>query len=460
MSLNWPIVQCRRFSVPAASSCSNVWKIYCIDNDNCCPSGCIPYSSGLDPKEDNDCTACSVFTTQPNCTGAGYCEWCTKCGQLQNKHSSNSEDVCVISGTCVYTCAKGLCGADCSDDSDCPDECGQGVNSNKLTHKKCGDDCLCETDWEEDCTLSSKKCEDGACVPIVECNDGIDNDNDGKIDEEDAGCTYPYSEDNDESNCGDGECEGTETNAYCPNDCSAYPTSTSLKCRHYNVETGCIWDFDDECDDHTGGTVGGAFSCCAGFLCNDGIYKYSCYDDIWTSCTTTPVCPSNTDKVSEEECKCSDGTLYGRCSDKEANKGMKCEDGVLIDKCSECGCPPDGSLCNHGNDKCEISCSPSCQYSDVCDESAPDGCGGTCTRDTDGEYCGTNMVCQEGECKDEGVCTPGDTEPKSCGTDIGQCVSGTQIRTCGYDYYWGDWGGCGGTYVGPSTEICDGKDNN
>jgi len=53
--------------------------------------------------------------------------------------------------------------------------------------------------------------------PNVECDDGIDNDGDGAVDLSDAGCSS--STDNDETNCGDGVCEGFETQSSCPADC-------------------------------------------------------------------------------------------------------------------------------------------------------------------------------------------------------------------------------------------------
>lgn len=50
-----------------------------------------------------------------------------------------------------------------------------------------------------------------------ECNDGLDNDGDGAIDLADAGCDN--KRDNDETNCGDGVCEGGEDSGSCPADC-------------------------------------------------------------------------------------------------------------------------------------------------------------------------------------------------------------------------------------------------
>jgi hypothetical protein len=43
-------------------------------------------------------------------------------------------------------------------------------------------------------------------------------------------------------------------------------------------------------------------------------------------------------------------------------------------------------------------------------------------------------------------------EVRQCGTDVGECMLGNQTCTTG------SWGACLGE-IGPSTEICDGKDN-
>jgi len=73
--------------------------------------------------------------------------------------------------------------------------CGDNVCEGTETNAQCPSDC-----------------------PIFECNDGIDNDLDGAIDIADLGCQSPT--DNDESNCGDNVCEGTETEESCFEDCS------------------------------------------------------------------------------------------------------------------------------------------------------------------------------------------------------------------------------------------------
>ena len=78
-------------------------------------------------------------------------------------------------------------------------------------------------DWPSDPGCSSKN-DNSELNPNVQCDDGIDNDGDSAIDYNDAGCSGPT--DNDETNCGDGVCEGGETQYNCPQDCG-YPDSCS-----------------------------------------------------------------------------------------------------------------------------------------------------------------------------------------------------------------------------------------
>lgn len=60
---------------------------------------------------------------------------------------------------------------------------------------------------------------------VVECNDGFDNDIDGKIDLDDAGCADLF--DNDETNCGDSVCESSESCLSCDSDCGGCPYAPS-----------------------------------------------------------------------------------------------------------------------------------------------------------------------------------------------------------------------------------------
>ncbi len=79
--------------------------------------------------------------------------------------------------------------------------------------------------------------------PSVECDDGMDNDGDDDIDYNDGGCSGPT--DDDETNCGDGVCEGGETAGSCPADCGGEP---------------------DSCNDTDGGNVITVFGTTSGYL--------------------------------------------------------------------------------------------------------------------------------------------------------------------------------------------------
>jgi len=67
---------------------------------------------------------------------------------------------------------------------------------------------------------------------VAECNDAIDNDNDGLIDLSDVGC-FGLS-DNDETNCGDNVCEGPESCFSCSQDCGICPSPGELLFKNIN----------------------------------------------------------------------------------------------------------------------------------------------------------------------------------------------------------------------------------
>jgi hypothetical protein len=81
------------------------------------------------------------------------------------------------------------------------------------------------TDYPGDPGCSSRN-DNSELNPSVQCDDGIDNDGDGAADHNDAGCTGPS--DNDESNCGDGVCEGVEVCGVCVSDCGQCNTTTTV----------------------------------------------------------------------------------------------------------------------------------------------------------------------------------------------------------------------------------------
>ena len=72
------------------------------------------------------------------------------------------------------------------------------------------------TDWPADPGCTNKN-DQSELNPNIECDDGADNDGDSDVDSDDSGCSGPT--DDDETDCGDGVCEGGEVCDVCVADC-------------------------------------------------------------------------------------------------------------------------------------------------------------------------------------------------------------------------------------------------
>jgi hypothetical protein len=121
------------------------------------------------------------------------------------------------------------------------------------------------------------------------------------------------------------------------------------------------------------------------------------------------------------------------------------------------GCVAKSEECNGLDDDCD----------GFVDDLGPRQCGtsstGVCKRGiqecTDGHWtvCAGSVepdveVCDGVDNNCNGLVDEGLTQ--ACGSDVGQCKKGTQ--TCAD----GQWSGCDGGYVAPTSEVCDGIDNN
>ncbi len=125
-----------------------------------------------------------------------------------------------------------ICGDGNIDDGEVCDD------SDQQSGDGCSSSCQIESGW----TCSGQP---SVCTEIRECNDDLDNDGDGEVDMADAGCSS--TTDNDETNCGDGVCEGGETSGSCSSDCGT-PLS---RCGNAIIDTAS----GELCDDGRGNGV-------------------------------------------------------------------------------------------------------------------------------------------------------------------------------------------------------------
>jgi hypothetical protein len=165
-----------------------------------------------------------------------------------------------------------------------------------------------------------------------ECNDQIDNDGDGDIDLADAGCNN--KRDNDETNCGDGVCEGGETPDSCAADCVTQCNDGIDNDGDTHIDTAIVGDSEcvdasdndesprDFCNDSDGGTFEGikgtvsgeddgvSFSYTDYCLNSTFVMEYYCggkYQD-YDPLSSPMVCPSgNETQGNETQTECIDG---------------------------------------------------------------------------------------------------------------------------------------------------------
>ncbi|MFA5154975.1 MAG: MopE-related protein [Patescibacteria group bacterium] len=193
---------------------------------------------------------------------------------------------------------------------------------------------------------------------------------------------------------------------------------------------------DDDCDGSVDEGLSQSTSCSAGTgACyRTGTMSRTCAGDgswnPWGACSATAGSPSS------ESCNGVDDDCDGS-TDEGLSQSTSCTVGTGY--CANTG--TQSRSCSGGSWSSWSSCSasplspPSCSYFGyVCGSSMSNGCGGTMN-------CGSN------------------SQSQSCSVGTGACYrTGTQSRSCSGGS-WGSWGSCSATAGSPSSESCNGTDD-
>ena len=432
--------------------------------------------------------ACSAGTYQ--CDGEGA----FLCSTMPNgADDMSSEEVCsdLIDNDCDGSVDEGC---ECnSDEADVVKKCGvtdEGVC--QIGEQTCGDDSL----WGE-CV--------GAVTPGPELCNGLDDDCDGAVPDDEADADEDgfrvCDGDTDDINAAvnpaaDEVCNGIDDNCdgnvdegfFIGAPCNGVGTCGmgQLECLDENA-TVCSTDVGgsldeslaevcgDNTDNDCDGLVDEDCACDPGDIQVCGSSSVGVCMTGWQSCLddgTWGDCVGNVEPLPEELCN----GLDDNCDDEvPLNEADADEDGVRICEgdCNDVDPminPIADEICNGIDDNCDGSVDEGYFVGAPCNglggcgvgvlECMPDGSTAACSSDAGGsedasvaEECGDNI---DNDCDgsvDEGcACDPGDEE--QCGSsDVGSCQFG--MRECLPD---GTWGNCVGN-VEPGVDVCDSADN-
>jgi len=288
----------------------------------------------------------SCGNTDTDCGTYPYCNDCT----LQNafsgsKYCEASDAYNVYSDYLVNSCQSNSCQSNPNPESKIFEVC---ANGQECLSGACS--CIAERSeacydhdvyWFDSCDVKGsikEDCGDPTPTSNYRCNENI--------------LERKYSN----NNCDEGACTNapvweeeedcSSTGKVCEdNECVVTATFKKFECKK-EVDSGCVWNFDDECDNYDSEEeVGSCPPCPLGICLKD---EYKCYNHHKTACSENPSCDAG-DEIEETECdKCSDGTSVGQCS--TISPLSYCDvNSDLIDDCNECGCSA-GKVCQAGGD--------------------------------------------------------------------------------------------------------------
>ncbi|MCB9636037.1 MAG: PKD domain-containing protein [Sandaracinus sp.] len=302
-----------------------------------------------------------------------------------------------VFGACVGAVLPGSERCDGASDEDCDGVIDEGCACTDGATRSCGTDVGACVAGTETCAGGVWGACDGRLDPRAESCNGADDDCDGRTDE-----TLVRS-------CGItdvGACSlGTET-------CAAGTWGTCTGRVDPTTEL-CEGSVDENCD----GTVD------EGCLCTNG---------------QTRPCGSDVGACMRGTQTCSAAGAWGACTGEVRPSAERC-DGSVDDDCD--GAVDEGCDCTTGaTRRCGSDVGACVAGTETCSAA---GTWGACV----GRFDGGPESCNAADDDCDG--RTDETLVRSCGTDVGACVAGTQSCASG------SWGSC--SDVGPTAERCDGS---
>ena len=362
-----------------------------------------------------DCTDCEFDFTPygSECCDSAWDEFGIDCMTLEANYNWDCSG-CLCPGDGEAVCGDGFCSGDetyetCPSDCNAPGECDAG----QVLDCDGSDECWPES-WIGDGFADCQDQAYGADLTCYDC-DG------GDCPESDPGCGGT-------AECGDGYCNGDETEASCPEDCSGGTTGGTESC------DDCEFDwtpYGSECCDTAWDEYG---INCADLEAN---YNWDC-----AGCN----CPGDGDPVCGDG-SCNGDETYETCPE-DCNAPGECDEGYVSD-CVDDDCCPESwigdGLCD-GEDQawgCDLICYDN-DGGDCVDPFCGDGvCNGDETYDTCPSDCNAPGECDEGYVSD---CVDDDCCPE---TWIGDGLCDGEDQEWGCDLTCYDWDG------GDCAEPCE-----
>jgi hypothetical protein len=417
----------------------------CDDASDCLSGFCVEFMDGQvcstscieDCPQGWQCKQTSAFGDPISICVSAFAGLCRPC-----ERSSDCQSVGGVANVCVRHedldgngLVAAFCGADCTEDSDCPStfECGDSVSIEGQASRQCRPQeglCACSdtsvklglvaacstTSDAGECSGTRQCTAEGladcsAQVPEEEICDGIDNDCSGAADDGIADCCvcgdglcHAHCESvetccDDCAICGNGVCECGESYCDCEIDCCG--TCGDGKCADYLFSSGLHC-----CSEKSSCSQDCETLPCGDSVCGDGENPWNCPQDCETMVCGNGVCEQVVGE-SAESCPQDCDKFCGncKCDFEKGEIGLKCpvDCGFCGDSyCSECPAMGEWDAIQE-----EWLCIDCCDPAVVCkpEGEAPlscgsDGCGGVCGLCEDGLSCTTD-TCSQGQCQHE-----------------------------------------------------------